>query len=367
MNNQQSTINNQQSSFSIVTPSFNQLDWLRLCVASVRDQVEEKAEKLKSQNPDTNCSPGVADSPVGKNSLGNANLSVSASRDFSISVEHIIQDAGTPGIEEFAKETGADFYRDGVRIADYSLPIAHSENQQSAINNMQSRYRLAIYCERDSGMYDAVNRGFRRANGAVFAYLNCDEQYLPGTLNKIAALFDASPSTDVFFCDAIVVDSEGGYVCDRKVMVPSRLHTLVSGNLSIFTSSTFSRASVFKERNLYFDVMFRNVGDADWALRLIAAPVSLRTTRLRASVFTDTGDNLNMQPGGLHEKEQLRERAPAWAKAFSAVIVAFYRLRRLFAGIYALKPHSYEIYTRKSPAARTRFEASDPSFIWPGR
>jgi hypothetical protein len=27
MNNQQSTINNQQSTFSIVTPSFNQLDW----------------------------------------------------------------------------------------------------------------------------------------------------------------------------------------------------------------------------------------------------------------------------------------------------------------------------------------------------
>ena len=344
-------MNNHQSSFSIVTPSFNQLDWLRLCVASVRDQVAEEIVNSSLLN-----------APNQQSAINNSPSAISTLR-----VEHSIQDAGTPGIEEFAKETGADFYRDGVRIADYSLPIAHSENQQSAINNMQSRYRLVIYCEPDSGMYDAVNRGFRRANGAVFAYLNCDEQYLPGTLNKIAALFDASPSTDVFFCDAIVVDSEGGYVCDRKVMVPSRLHTLVSGNLSIFTSSTFSRASVFKERNLYFDVMFRNVGDADWALRLIAAPVSLRTTRLRASVFTDTGDNLNMQPGGVHEKEQLRERAPAWAKAFSAVIVAFYRLRRLFAGIYALKPHSYEIYTRKSPAARTRFEASDPSFIWPGR
>jgi len=26
--------------FSIITPSYNQIDWLRLCVASVRDQVE---------------------------------------------------------------------------------------------------------------------------------------------------------------------------------------------------------------------------------------------------------------------------------------------------------------------------------------
>ena len=30
--------------FTIVTPSFNQLDWLDLCVASVRDQVATRAE-----------------------------------------------------------------------------------------------------------------------------------------------------------------------------------------------------------------------------------------------------------------------------------------------------------------------------------
>jgi len=43
MINQQSAINNPQSKkpliFSIVTPSYNQLDWLRLCVASVREQL----------------------------------------------------------------------------------------------------------------------------------------------------------------------------------------------------------------------------------------------------------------------------------------------------------------------------------------
>ena len=40
-------LSNAQSSFSIVTHCHNQLDWLRLCVASVRNQVEEeKTENL---------------------------------------------------------------------------------------------------------------------------------------------------------------------------------------------------------------------------------------------------------------------------------------------------------------------------------
>jgi len=36
--------------------------------------------------------------------------------------------------------------------------------------------RVKAFIEKDSGMYDAVNRGFKRAQGDILAYLNCDEQ-----------------------------------------------------------------------------------------------------------------------------------------------------------------------------------------------
>ena len=38
--------------FSIVTPSFNQLDWLELCIASVRDQVATKVETGDLSSPE---------------------------------------------------------------------------------------------------------------------------------------------------------------------------------------------------------------------------------------------------------------------------------------------------------------------------
>ena len=34
--------------------------------------------------------------------------------------------------------------------------------------------RVKAYIEKDKGMYDAVNRGLRRATGDILAYINCD-------------------------------------------------------------------------------------------------------------------------------------------------------------------------------------------------
>ena len=40
--------------------------------------------------------------------------------------------------------------------------------------------RVKAFIERDGGIYDAVNRGYRRATGDILVDLNYDEQYLPG-------------------------------------------------------------------------------------------------------------------------------------------------------------------------------------------
>src|SRR5437773_448175 len=98
---------------------------------------------------------------------------------------------------------------------------------------------VRAYVEKDAGMYDAVNRGFDRATGDILAYLNCDEQYLPGALLAVEEYFVQNPKKEVVFAHCIVVDAEGSYICDRRAMIPRRAHTQVSGNLSILTAATF--------------------------------------------------------------------------------------------------------------------------------
>src|SRR4029450_671286 len=83
-------------------------------------------------------------------------LCIASVADQGVDVEHIVQDAGS---------------------TDGTLDWLTRDTRGSA------------FIERDSGMYDGVNRGLRRAEGDILSYLNCDEQYLPGCLQTVESFF----------------------------------------------------------------------------------------------------------------------------------------------------------------------------------
>lgn len=74
------------------------------------------------------------------------------------------------------------------------------------IRRYEGRYPMRWISEKDSGMYDAISKGFRMAQGDIFVWLNSDDMYLPWATQVmervcntgvqwcmgIPALFDAS-------------------------------------------------------------------------------------------------------------------------------------------------------------------------------
>ena len=50
--------------------------------------------------------------------------------------------------------------------------------------------QLAWWCsEKDRGQSHAINKGLERASGDLYAYINSDDYYLPGTLDRVAAAY----------------------------------------------------------------------------------------------------------------------------------------------------------------------------------
>jgi glycosyltransferase involved in cell wall biosynthesis len=278
--------NNSPVTFSIITPSFRNSEWLKLCIASVADQQ-------------------------------------------GVELEHIVQDScSDDGTQDWLPKDA----------------------------------RVKAFIEKDAGMYDAVNRGYRRATGDILAYLNCDEQYLPGALAAVAKFFEANPTVEVALAGSIITDGEGKYICHRHLLTPNPRH--IWFRFPILTSSIFIRRKVVAERGLYFDTRWRDLGDFHWMLALMKHHVSMAVCPAFTSVFADTGDNMNMKPNAIREKAETEKMTPAWLKPFKYLWIASHRIRRFQAGHFKLNSMSYQIYTRKNPGRRTEFYVQRPTPIW---
>jgi glycosyltransferase involved in cell wall biosynthesis len=253
-------------------------------------------------------------------------------------------------------------------VADQEAPHEHIVQDSCSDDGTQDWLprdpRVKAFIEKDNGMYDAVNRGFARASGQILAYINCDEQYLPGALAKVVDYFEAHPGIDIVFADTVVVNADGEYLCHRQACVPCKYHTWISSNLAILTCATFFRHSVIAKKGLLFNANLKDVGDAEWIMRLIDNNVSMGLLKEFTSVFTETGANMNLLPNAQREKQEMFASAPAWARRCRPLFVMHHRLRRLVNGHYTTKPFSYALFTAKSPLERVTMQVPRPTFRW---
>jgi glycosyltransferase involved in cell wall biosynthesis len=223
--------------------------------------------------------------------------------------------------------------------------------------------RVKTYIEKDAGMYDAVNRGLRKSSGEILAYLNCDEQYLPGALLAVREFFEAHPDVDVAFAHTIVVDARGEFICYRKAVLPHKHHVMVC-HLPTFTCATFFRRRVLDQHDLWFDSRWRDLGDADWVVRLLEQRVPMAALPRYTSVFTDTGENMNLKPNAVREKERMFRAAPRWSQRLALGLQGLHWLRRLAHGNYCQRPFRYAIYTLDQPNRRSESAVAHPTFVW---
>jgi len=279
--------------FTIVTPSYNQLDWLKLAASSVADQ----------------------------------------ERDDAIAVQHIISDGGSAEMKAFQK---------------------WAADQAACIS-----YRIGP----DAGMYDAINQGLQQAEGDLCAWLNCDEQYLPGTLKKVSDYFEKHPEVDVLFGDAILVDQSGHALSYRRAVLPDRAHLRLS-HINTLSCATFFRKSVV-ERPVLFDIRWRAIGDAEWMDRVLAAGFRSAVLPEPLAVFTWLPENLsNSERAGSEIKTWRGGVAGAWFRKPWAVLR--HRVCKMRAGAYRRRDLNYAIYTRENAQSRSVFQAHGVGWSWPG-
>jgi GT2 family glycosyltransferase len=119
--------------------------------------------------------------------------------------------------------------------------------------------------EKDKGQADAIAKGFRMAEGEIIAWLNSDDTYLPGSIDKVVALFCREPDAHIVYGKTLFT-SEKEEVIGKYPTEPFDYTRLATFNF-ICQPSVFFRKSAFEETG-GLDTNLRFVMDYDLWIRM---------------------------------------------------------------------------------------------------
>ena len=168
--------------------------------------------------------------------------------------------------------------------------------------------RLAqVRSEPDSGMAQAINRGFQSSTGELMAYLNGDDILLPGTLQYVAAYLTAHPEVDVVYGHRVVIDADHAEV--GRWVLPRHQDDVLSWTDYVPQETLFWRRSIWDRVGGALDESFRFAVDWDLLLRFRDAGARfVRLPRFLAAFRVHGSQKTATELTGLGAEEILRIR-----------------------------------------------------------
>jgi len=127
--------------------------------------------------------------------------------------------------------------------------------------------------EKDKGQADAINKGMKMAKGDIVGYINSDDYYEAGALNKIMTFFQNCPHAMWVTGDCRIVD-ENGREIQRFVRWYKRLLRYFTLSSILPIANPVAQPSTFWRRELmkkvgYFDENLCYAFDYDFWLRMM--------------------------------------------------------------------------------------------------
>ena len=142
-----------------------------------------------------------------------------------------------------------------------------TDGSRELIESYGNRISVKLF-EPDAGAADGLNRGFARATGEVYGFLNADDVLFEGALQRVAEFFQVHPECDMAMGNGYTIDGSG-----RKnrhyIARDFSVRRFFYGGTQWLQQSTFFRASTF-HRCEGFNAQNRTSWDGELFVRMAA-------------------------------------------------------------------------------------------------
>ena len=119
---------------------------------------------------------------------------------------------------QFIEDTILSVHKqDYPRLEHIVIDGGSEDNTVDVLRRYDDQYNLHWVSEPDDGQSDAINKGWRRAQGDIIAYLNSDDRLEVGALRWVAETFLAQPGMAVVYGDRNMVNGKTIRGCLRRL------------------------------------------------------------------------------------------------------------------------------------------------------
>ncbi|WP_258104025.1 glycosyltransferase family 2 protein [Marinoscillum sp. MHG1-6] len=183
-----------------------------------------------------------------------------------------------------------------------------TDSTLSIISNHKAPYRTVTSAP-DDGVYDAMNKGFKMAQGEYVLFLNAgDELADSSTLDKI---FSTKVDADIIYGETLIMNQNREVLGTRTELTSRRLPKHLCKN-DFLNGQVVSHQSFIAKKSLCneYDLKYSCSSDINWMLEIISRTSSIKNTNLAISKYLQ---------GGISD----RQLATCWKERFSILCKHF--------------------------------------------
>lgn len=151
---------------------------------------------------------------------------------------------------------------------DFEYLIVDGASKDETVRLASSFPLAQVVSEPDRGLYDAMNKGLKRARGRYVLFLNAgDSFHSPDTLRLYAdAIANAPITPGVIYGQTRIVDSGRSYLGERHLRAPENLDAR-----SFLNGMVVCHQAMLVRRDLApdFDLRYRFSADYDWGCKIL--------------------------------------------------------------------------------------------------
>jgi glycosyltransferase involved in cell wall biosynthesis len=190
----------------------------------------------------------------------------------------------------------------GVALEHLIIDGASKDGTMTIIDRMKNASTVVV-SERDSGIYDAMNKGLARARGTFIIFMNAGDEFADEL--ALSRAIDGNVNADFIYGNTLVVDDKGAVLGDRRLSPPPQLtwrsfqHGMCVSHQSMLVRRTLA---------LPFDLQYKISADIDWTIRVLKQCRVIVNANAYIARFLEGGVSAARRKEGLKERFRIMQR-----------------------------------------------------------